>query len=219
MPRSPRLQYPDALYHVTARGVQHAPIFVDDSDRSALLALIAQTLAQYDARAFAYCLMGNHFHVVLQTRLPNLSALMKRINAIYSQSFNRRHERIGHLLEGRFKAIHVDRDNYLLQACRYVDLNPVRAGMTQAPADWKWSSYRANVGIVSPPRWLATRELHEALTGVPQDSDAEADAACRLYASWVEAGRDARLWSESLQHGLYLGDEAFVDRMVRTGAN
>jgi len=215
MPRQPRLAYPGALYHITSRGVQQSAIFIDDRDRSALLALIASTLPAYEARTFAYCLMGNHYHLVLETRQPNLSALMHRINAIYSQSFNRRHGRQGHLMEGRFKALHVDRDNYLLQVCRYVDLNPVRAGLASTPLDWPWSSYRAHIGLSAAPRWLATSELLGALTGVAPDSDAEMDAARRLYACWVDEGRGVRLWSQALRHGLYVGDEAFAERISR----
>ena len=145
MPRPPRLEYPGALYHVTARGVQQADIFLDEVDRRALLKLLARALTEGEARAFAWCLMSNHYHFVLQTRLSNLSTLMQRVNSAFSQSVNRRHGRCGHLLEGRFKAVLVDRDNYLLEVCRYVDLNPVRAGIVDSPSKWKWSSYAAPI--------------------------------------------------------------------------
>lgn len=135
MPRPMRLEYADAVYHVTSRGVQRAPIFADDRDRELLLTLVA-----YRAKAFAYCLMGNHYHLVLHTRLPNLSALMQRLNASYSQQFNRRRSRQGQVFGGRFKALHVDRDEYLLAVRRYVDLNPVRAGLARTPSEWNWSS-------------------------------------------------------------------------------
>ena len=179
-----------------------------------MMRLIAQVLRRSDARVLAYCLMGNHYHLVLQTGLANLSEVMHRINAVYSQAFNRRHDRHGHLLEGRFKAVHVDRDNYLLKACRYIDLNPVRAHMVKAPGDWKWSSYRAHVGDVPSPAWLATSELHEALTGEPQETHADTEAARRLYAAYCFTGRDLKPWEESLRHGLYLGDDAFVERVT-----
>ena len=133
MPRPDRLEYPGALYHVTARGVQQGDIFLDDQDRLALLKYLARALEEGQARALAYCLMHNHYHLVLQTSLSNLSALMQRINSGFCQSVNRRHHRCGHLLEGRFKAVIVDRDNYLLEVCRYVDLNPVRAGLVESP--------------------------------------------------------------------------------------
>ena len=218
MPRPLRLEYPGALYHVTARGVRQEAIFHDDRDRQALLQLVSSTLMTRDAKAFAYCLMGNHYHFVIQTRHANLSALMHRVNFIYSQAFNHRHDRRGHVLEGRFKAIHVDRDTYLLQVCRYVDLNPVRARLVAAPAEWKWSSFRAHTGSVPSPPWLATAELLGALSGGPDETDSELEASRRRYADWVNAGLDIRLWKDSLRHGLYLGDDAFVERMRQAGA-
>jgi REP element-mobilizing transposase RayT len=215
MARPPRLEYPGALYHVTSRGVQRNAIFVDERDRSALVTQIARALTTAEARAFAYCLMGNHYHLVIETGKANLSALMHSINAVYSQAFNRRHDRHGHLLEGRFQALHVDRDNYLLEVCRYVDLNPVRANMVTAAGHWKWSSYRAHTGDVPAPRWLATARLHAMLTDSLPGTDVDVEAARRRYAEWVYAGHNVRLWSQSPQHGLYLGDSEFVERVKR----
>jgi REP element-mobilizing transposase RayT len=219
MPRLARLEYPDALYHVTARGVQQDRIFVDDADRLALIKYLARALEEGGARAFAYCLMGNHYHLVLQTSRPNLSALMQRINSGFCQAVNRRHERCGHLLEGRFKAIVVDRDNYLLEVCRYVDLNPVRAGLVASPSQWRWSSHAAHAGEAPVPGWLATDELHGVMIGRAADTVDAVRLARRTYAEWVAAGRGVRLWDESLRYGLYLGDQAFVKRtMGRIGA-
>ena len=216
MPRPTRLQYPGALYHVTARGVQQDAIFLDDDDRRALLKYVARALEEGRARAFAYCLMGNHYHLVLQTSLPNLSTLMQRINSGFCQSVNRRHDRSGHLLEARFKAVVVDRDNYLLEVCRYVDLNPVRAGLVDSPLQWQWSSYASHAGSAPVPPWLATTELHAVLTGQWAGTG---DAGRRGYADWVAAGHGVRLWKESLRDGVYLGDEAFVKRVKAGGAS
>jgi len=202
------------VYHVTVRSVQQGTIFVDDDDRMSLLAIVARILRTCRAQAFAFCLMDNHFHFVLQTHQANLSVLMQRINSLYSLTFNRRHGRIGHLFESSFKALHVDRNAYLLEVCRYVDLNPVRAAMVDMAGQWRWSSYRAHVGRVAPPPWLASAELHGMLMGnVPREATQVA-AARQRYAQWVEEGRDLRLWSQSLRDGLYLGDEAFVDRLT-----
>jgi REP element-mobilizing transposase RayT len=213
MPRSPRLEYPGALYHVTARGVQQGAIHLDDVDRACFLKLVARTLAIGGARALAFCLMGNHYHFVLQTSAANLSALMQRINSGYSLALNRRHDRRGHVFEGRFNAIHVDRDAYLPEVCRYVDLNPVRAGLCGSPDDWHWSSYRAHVGLAEAPSWLATPELHGMLTGKAPTNEAQTDAAQRCYASWVEGGRGVRLWDRPLLEGRFLGNRAFVRRV------
>ena len=122
------------------------------------------------------------------------------------------------MFEGRYKALHVDRDAYLLEVCRYVDLNPVRARLVGAPEQWAWSSHRALAGSVVPPPWLATSEVHGTLLGQAQHDRARFDRAARRHAEWVEAGREVSLWRESLRHGLYLGDEAFVARVERSVA-
>ena len=213
MPRLPRLEYSGALYHVTARGVQQATIFIDDEDRLSLLGNFAKASRTCEAKVFAFCLMDNHYHFVLQTGQANLSALMHRVNSVYSSTFNRRHGRCGHVFEGRFKALHVDRDAYLLEVCRYVELNPVRAGMVVMVDQWRWSSYRSNTGTIRSPRWLATGELHGALTGMTPQDDAQTAVACRCYEQWVEDGHGARLWKTSLREGRYLGNEAFGEML------
>lgn len=201
---------------MTSRGDRREDIFSDDTDRARLLAIVAQGLGRFDAQLLAYCLMSNHYHFVVHTRQGNLSALMRHINGIYTQAFNRRHGKVGHLLQGRFKAILVDREAYLLEACRYVELNPVRAAMVAGPADWPWSSYRANVGEAAGAPWLGTEELWGYLLG--HDATAELDQvrAQRLYAELVAAGHGAALWDEGLNRQIYLGDDQFVGRMLET---
>ncbi|WP_287640533.1 transposase [Accumulibacter sp.] len=115
MARPLRIEFPGAIYHVTSRGDRREPIFVDDADGESLLAVLAAGMARFDAQVLAYCLMGNHYHFVLHTRQANLSALMRHVNGVYTQAFNRRHAKVGHLPQGRFKAILVDRDAYLLE--------------------------------------------------------------------------------------------------------
>jgi putative transposase len=129
MSRPLRIEFSGAVYHVTSRGDRREPIYRDDADRLAHLNVLAQAMDRFDAQVLAYCLMGNHFHVVLHTRSANLSKLMRHVNGVYTQRFNRRHGLSGHLLQGRFKAILVDRDAYLLALCRYVERNPVAAGL------------------------------------------------------------------------------------------
>lgn len=215
MPRPPRLQYPGAVYHVTARGVQQAPIFVDDHDRVSLLKLLARALHAREARVFAFCLMGNHYHFVLQTQRANLSVLMQEVNSGYCMAFNQRHARRGHVLEGRFKALHVDRDAYLLEVCRYVELNPVRAGLVQSPGQWRWSSYRAHVGSILSPAWLASEELLALQLGRSPRDATELAIAQRCHAAWVAEGHGVKLWKKALRCGLYVGDDAFVERVKR----
>jgi putative transposase len=114
MARSLGIEFPGALYHVTSRGDRRESIFADDLDRVTLLAVVEQGLQRFDAQMLAFCLMGNHYHFVVHTRSAKLSLLMRHINGVYSQRFNRRHGLVGHVLQGRFKAILVDRDAYLL---------------------------------------------------------------------------------------------------------
>ena len=213
MSRPLRIEFPGAVYHVTSRGDRRESIFADDEDRVALLAIVEQGLERFDAQMLAYCLMGNHYHFVLHTRSANLSLLMRHINGVYSQRYNRRHGLVGHLLQGRFKAILVDRDAYLLQVCRYVELNPVRAALVDDPADWTWSSYRSHVGLAERLAWLDTPGLHGYLLGRDAQTPADAGRASRRYAQLVAAGRDVRLWDDALNRQVFLGDDGFVERM------
>jgi REP element-mobilizing transposase RayT len=213
MARPLRIEFPGAVYHVTTRGDRREAIFIDDTDRATLLDVLALGLERFDAAALAYCLMGNHYHFVLQTRQANLSRLMRHVNGVYTQRFNRRHDKVGHLFQGRFKAILVDSDAYLLTLCRYVELNPVRAGWADAPAAWAWSSCRAHVGAAPVPPWLDTRGLHAQLLGRDAATAGDAARAARRYALLVGSEPDLQLWPGALQQQIYLGDAGFVARM------
>lgn len=215
MARPLRIEFPGAVYHVTSRGDRREPIFVDDHDRHGFLDVVAQALSRFDAEILAYCLMGNYYHFVLHTRKANLSLLMRHINGVYTQAFNRQHNKVGHLFQGRFKAILVDRDAYLLEVCRYVELNPVRARLVRKPESWAWSSYRAHVGLEASPAWLDTDGLHGYLLGRLPGSASDRRHAANRYARLVTAARDVRLWDEALRQQIYLGDEAFVERMQK----
>ena len=208
MSRPLRLEFAGALYHLTARGDRREPIFEDDEDRVQLLDVLARGLERFEAECYAYCLMGNHYHFVVQTRRGNLSRLMRHLNGVYTQAYNRRHDTSGHLFQGRFKAVVVDRDAYFLELCRYVDLNPVRAKMVKRPQDWHWSSYRAHTGLVQPPAWLNSAELHRQIAPRAPARDGPAK-----YAAFVAQGRAVRLWEDALSRQIYLGDAGFVARM------
>ena len=213
MSRPLRIEFPGAVYHVSSRGDRREDIFVDDTDRARFLALVAQGLARFDVQLLAYCLMSNHYHFVLHTRQGRLSALMRHVNGVYTQAFNRRHDKVGHLFQGRFKAILVDREAYLLEVCRYVELNPVRAGMVAGAADWPWSSYRAHAGLAQPPDWLGSDDLHCHLLGRDVTSMADRSRARKAYVALVAAARDSNLWATGLNRQIYLGDDDFVQRM------
>ncbi|MBB5204718.1 REP element-mobilizing transposase RayT [Inhella inkyongensis] len=213
MSRPLRIEFPGAIYHLTSRGDRREPIFEDDGDRELLLDIVAQTLERFDAQMLAYCLMGNHYHFVLHTRRANLAALMQQLNGRYTQAYNRRHGKVGHLLQGRYKAVLVDRETYLFEVCRYVELNPVRARMVGEPGDWAWSSYRAHCLRVEAPPWLDCAGLHAYLLAQPASTPALQARAARRYAQLVAAARDQPLWEQGLRQQIYLGDEAFVARM------
>jgi len=126
MARPLRIEFPGAVYHVTSRGNARRKIYRDDEDREAFLATLAWVAERFGWRCHAYCLMDNHFHLLLETPQPNLSRGMRQLNGVYTQSFNRRHRKAGHLFQGRFKAILAEKDSYLLELARYIVLNPVR---------------------------------------------------------------------------------------------
>ncbi len=159
MARPLRIEYPGALYHVTSRGDRREPIFEDDKDRLMFLDVLAEVVARFNWLCHAYCLMTNHYHLVVETPDGNLSKGMRQLNGVYTQASNRRHNRTGHLFQGRFKGILVDKDSYLLELARYVVLNPVRAHLVNDPQEYAWCSYPAMTGEAPAPVWLATDAL------------------------------------------------------------
>jgi putative transposase len=182
MSRPLRLQLPGGIYHVTARGNARRPIFEDDDDCARFLVVLASTVTRYRVLCHAYCLMGNHYHLLVQTLEPNLSVAMRQLNGVYTQRFNRRHERCGHVLQGRFGAQLVDGDAYLREVCRYIVLNPVRAGLVVHPRDWRWSSFRATAGETTAPGFLSV-DWVRSLSGARTQAEAR-----RRFVAFVEAG-------------------------------
>ena len=138
MSRPLRLEFPGALYHVTARGNGRDNIYLDDVDRRAFDDLLSEVCERHVWRVHAACQMGNHYHLLIETPDANLSRGMRQLNGVYTQRFNRWHGRAGHVFQGRYKAILVEKQAYLLELCRYVVLNPVRAAMAARPGDWPW---------------------------------------------------------------------------------
>lgn len=213
MARPLRLEYPGAVYHVTSRGNARQDIVLDDRDRTLFLDRLAHVIDRFGWRCHAYCLMDNHYHLMVETPQPNLSRGMRQLNGTYTQAFNRRHRRVGHLFQGRFTAILVEKEAHLLELCRYVVLNPVRARLVTYPRLWAWSSYRATAGARPRPTWLTTDWILGQFGRMQRDAQ-------RRYRVFVAEGRDRpRPW-EQLRGQIYLGSEAFIaqhqpDRALR----
>jgi REP element-mobilizing transposase RayT len=206
MARPLRIEYPGAVYHITARGNARADIYRDDADREIFLRVLANVVAHHRWRVYAYCLMGNHYHLLLETPEPNLSRGMRQLNGTYTQRFNRRHERVGHLLQGRFHAVIVDRERYLLELSRYIALNPIRAGFVPEPAEWRWSSYRATSGTEATPPWLTVDPILEHFA-------ADARTARERYRRFVDDGRNFPSPWPDLRGQILLGTESFVRQL------
>ena len=207
MSRPLRLEYPGALYHVTSRGHERGLIFRDAFDRHQFLDLLASVVSDQTWLIHSYCLMGNHYHLLVETVRPTLSRGMHSLNARYSQRFNLRYERNGHLFEGRFKAIVVQKQAHLLELHRYIVLNPVRAGIVRRPEDWPWSNYRATSGTVPYPTWLdvgSTLALFSAY----------GSGASGAYVRFVADGeRQTASPLEGVRRQIYLGDRRFLEEM------
>ena len=146
MSRPLRIEYPGALYHITSRGNAKMPIFDDDEDRECFIVILGDVVKRFNWVVNAYCMMDNHYHLLVETVDGILSKGMRHLNGVYTQYFNRRHDRVGHIFQGRFKSILVNRESHLLELCRYVVLNPMRAGIVKRMDQYRWSSYRAPAG-------------------------------------------------------------------------
>ena len=151
-----RICFPGAVYHLMSRGNARQRIVLDDEDRRAFLRSLAQAISRYGWLCHAFCLMDNHYHLALETPNANLPVGMRHLNGVYAQRFNERYARSGHVFEARYRSILVEKETHFLSVCRYVVLNPVRAGITMDPAEYAWSSYRATAGLEEPEEWLFT---------------------------------------------------------------
>lgn len=203
MSRPPRLEFPGALYHVTARGNRLATIYRDEIDRRAWIAILRNTCARFNLRVHAYCQMTNHFHLLIETPDGNLARGMAYLNGLYSRHVNYHHALVGHLFQGRYKAILVQKESYLLELARYVVLNPVRAGMVSVPEQWDWSSYRWTTSDAIPPPWLHTDFLLSQFGG-------ERREAIKRFRVFVQAGMGKPSPLRQVKYQLILGDTAFV---------
>lgn len=156
MPRPPRLQAADTWHHVFNRGAAKQPVFLADKDRNVFLNQLGEACETFDLECHGYCLMGNHYHLILHTRRANLSDAMRSLAGKYTKYFNHEYQRDGALFRGRFRSILLDADEYLLTLSRYIHLNPVKDGNAKTPEAYRWSSYSAYIGTAKRPPWLHT---------------------------------------------------------------
>ena len=207
MARPLRIEYPGAGYHITNRGNDKKTVFKDDQDRETFLKILAFVNKRYHWLCHAYCLMDNHYHLMIETPDGNLSLGMRQLNGVYTQARNKRHSKTGHLFQGRYKAILIQKDTHLLEVCRYVVLNPVRARMVEKPEDWRWSSYRATGGKETAHPCLAT----DWVLGQFSRTRGKAEKEYRQFVKWG-IGKET-IWNEVKGQAL-LGEDDFVDSLA-----
>lgn len=204
MSRPLRLEYPGAVYHLTSRGNARQRIFWVDADRELFFRTLAQVISRYGWICHAYCLMENHYHLLVETPRANLSLGMRQLNGVYTQTFNRRHRRVGHLFQGRFKAILIEKEAHLLELCRYVVLNPLRVKRKDRFQKATWSSYAATAGVEAVPKFLTVDWV------LSQLGQGRSEAQVR-YRHFVKEGLDDRPW-DKVKGQIYLGSEAFIKK-------
>jgi putative transposase len=204
MARPLRIEFPGAVYHVTTRGNGREDIFVGNSDRMVFLALLTELIERFGWLCHAYCLMNNHFHLMVETPGGDLGRGMRHLNGVFTQRFNRAHQRVGHVFQGRYKAILVEKEAYLAELARHVVLNPVRAGLADDVAEWGWSSYRATAGLQRKPGFLTTSWLL-AQFGEP--------GAGEKYQRFVAGGLEAESPWKRLATAHVMGGAGFLERV------
>jgi len=205
MTRPLRIEFNGALYHITSRGNAKQAIFLNREDFTGFLRILSSVVKRYHFLVHAYCLMDNHYHLLIETPDGNLSKGMRQLNGLYAQHFNQKHQRAGQLLQGRYKALLVDKENYLLELCRYIVLNPVRAGIVKDPKDYRWSSYQATIGDERIPglftEWILSQFGEEK------------EKAFRLYQDFVLSGVKAASPLKAVKGQLFLGQGNFIDKI------
>jgi putative transposase len=208
MARPLRLEFEGAFYHITSRGNLRDRIFFDDKDRERFLEILRRTKERYGYLLHAYALMGNHYHLFLETPMANISQIMQNINTSYTVYINKRHKRFGHLFQGRFKGIIVDKETYLIVLSRYIHLNPVRARIVKNPDDYRWTSYREYIGAYKEKESIV--DTAETLSYFSKTKT----AAMKAYREFVKEGIGERNNPmEDVEAGVLLGSKIFIAKI------
>jgi REP element-mobilizing transposase RayT len=206
MARPLRIQYDGAVYHITSRGNARNPIYKEEEDRRIFLEVLYRVNIRYNWVCHVYCLMNNHYHLIIETPEGNLSQGMRQLNGVYTQLYNKRHNRVGHIFQGRYKAILIQKGSYLLEASRYVVLNPVRAKALKDPGEWKWSSYCGTAGKEKPHPCLTTDWILGQFGSKRRKSE-------KKYSEFVMAGIGEEIWKDVKGQSI-LGGEEFIERFL-----
>lgn len=203
MARPLRIQFSGAVYHVVNRGTARQATFLQEQDYEAFLKTLAEAHVLWGVEVFAYCLMSNHYHVCLRTPKGNLSRVMRHVDGLYTQRFNRSHGRDGSLFRGRYRAILIDADEYLAAVVRYIHLNPVEARVVKLPEEYRWSSHKLYLQPPKVPSWLKVEEVLEQLGG------------SRGFQEFVLSGNEEELerFYKTQRQSPVLGGEGFVERV------
>jgi putative transposase len=213
MARARRIEYPGALHHVTAWGNARADIYLDERDRRDFLSLLGDVTRRFGWTCHAWCLMNDHYHLMIETADANLGRGMRQLNGVYTQRFNRAHGRVGHVFQGRYKAFLVERGPYWLELARHVVLNPVRAKLVTTAGDWSWSSYRSTVGLAP-----ATQGVPDPVSPVwvLRQLAGEDRLARAAYRRFVDEGKERPVDPlREIRAGGILGGEDFLDELNR----
>jgi putative transposase len=206
MARPLRIEFPGAVYHVTSRVNAKQAIFIDDEDRGRFLDVLTMVVERFNWLCHAYCLMENHYHLLIETPHGNLSKGMRELNGVYTQGVNQRYRRVGHLFQGRYKAIIVEKDNHLMSLCRYVVLNPLRIGLIERPEQWRWSSYRSTIGLMKRISFLTT-------DWILSQFDRRKRVAMGKYRRFVMEGIDKESPWETLKGQIFYGTDEFIKQL------
>ena len=205
MSRPLRIEFPGAVYHITSRGNAREPIFTEEGDFADFLNILCTIVKRYNWILHSYCLMNNHYHLLIETPEGNLSRGMRQLNGIYTQKFNRKHNRVGHILQGRYKSILVEKDSHLLELCRYVVLNPVMAKIAKRPEEWRWSSYKATLGRDKGSPCLTTDWI---LSQFHKDRE----TARERYKIFVREGIKSESPWKDMRGEMLLGSQTFIEK-------
>ncbi len=208
MTRPLRIEFPGAVYHVTSRGNAKQIIFLDDKDRRNFLIILSLTVKRFNLICHAYCLMDNHYHLLIETPEGNLSKGMKQLNSVYAQKFNWKNDIAGHLFQGRYKAILIEKENYLLTLCRYIVLNPVKAGLVKQPQEWRWSSYCSTAGEIEKPSFLTIDWILSQFEITKNKA-----MAMEKYVQFILNGIGTEFQWNALKGQILLGNDDFVQKL------